>query len=252
MDITFLYILFFTIIGGILSLAGGFILLWKQKLAKSFSLHFTSFAAGVLLATAFLDLLPEAQEAASDNHFLQPVLFGIIFLFIIERFILWFHHHHEVPEEFAKPTTALITIGDSFHNLIDGVAIASTFFVSAELGILTALAVAAHELPQEIGDFAVMLNSGVKRNKVLLLNIVSSLASVVGAVLTYLAKDLIEPHLYWVLAFTAGMFIYIACADLIPELHASTKQDKGWHQAFLFLFGIIVVYVFIQLLAGYA
>lgn len=253
MDSTLLNILFFTFLGGTLSLAGGLLLLWKRRLAENFSLHLISFAAGVLLATAFLDLLPEAlhESETTGADIFVPLLLGVVFLFITERFILWYHHHHNTDTHDVKPTTALITIGDSFHNFIDGVAIATTFLVNPALGMVTALAIAAHELPQEIGDFAIMLNNKVSRNRILKLNVLASLASVAGGLITYFTKDLIEPYLFWVLAFTAGMFTYIACADLIPELHVS-KADKNWHQVALFILGIVVVYILIGSLEGLA
>src|SRR3989344_3322847 len=140
------YILIFTLIGSIASLAGSFFLIFKKTITESFSTYLVSFAAGVLLAVAFLDLLPQAQQAAGELNFFLPVLLGFILFFFAERYIKIFHHHHGHGE---KTPTALVLIGDGVHNFIDGVAITASFLTSVPLGIATSLAVAAHEIPQE-------------------------------------------------------------------------------------------------------
>lgn len=237
-------IIIFTIIGSILSLVGGILLLIKKHLSEDLVLQLTSFAAGVLLATAFVDLLPEAFEE-SDNvaRIFTYSLFGMVAFFIFERFFLWFHHHHET-EKNIRPSVLLITIGDSIHNFIDGVAIAGAFLVSVPLGITTALAVAAHEIPQEIADFSVLLSQKVSKIKTLAFNGLSAFTSLLGAILTFYLADIIEPVLPFLIAFTAGMFIYIASSDLIPELHRSSiRKTNAWHQTASLLFGIFLVIV---------
>ena len=252
-----IYILFFTLIGSVFSLIGGIVLLFKEKLALRISHLLFSFAAGTLLGTAFFDLLPEAASNAADaasnaskniNIFLWALI-GFLFFFLIERFIHWFHHHHEHPAEPAlKPTVALITLGDSVHNFIDGVAIAASFLVNIPLGIVTSLAVAAHEIPQEIGDFSILLHKGVDRKKVLLLNLLSSAAAIVGAVLTFLMADFVTGLLPVFLSVTAGFFIYIAASDLIPEIHEKNKAGFAFIESFLLILGIFAIWVFVSLL----
>ena len=159
-----IYILFFTLIGSVFSLIGGVVLLFKEKFALKISHFLASFAAGVLLGAAFFDLLPEAAHKGEElgiNVF-SWALIGIVVFFLIERSIHWFHHHEEFHEhkKESKSTIPLIIIGDTVHNFVDGIVIAATFMISAPLGIVTALSVTAHEIPQEIGDFGLLLHKG--------------------------------------------------------------------------------------------
>lgn len=245
-----LTIIIFTVLGSILSLIGGVLLLFKKNLSETFVLDLTSFAAGVLLSTAFIDLFPEAMEA-SDNtaKLFTYALSGMVVFFTLERFLLWFHHHHET-EKNIRPSILLITIGDSIHNFIDGIAIASAFLVSFSLGVTTALAVAAHEIPQEIADFSVLLGQKVSKLKTLFFNGFSAITSLIGAILTYFLSEKITVFLPFIIAFTAGMFIYIAASDLIPELHrSSVKKTNAWHQTGTLLFGIFLVIIIKSLIS---
>jgi zinc and cadmium transporter len=241
MDIL-VYILVFSFIGSVVSLIGGILLLTREKFAIKISHFLTSFAAGTLLGTAFFDLLPEATEAGGEevNIFLWTLV-GILVFFLLERFI--HHHGHGKHHEDQKSVVPLIIIGDALHNFIDGVAMAATFLVSIPLGIVTSLAVAAHEIPQEIGDFGLMLDKGVKRNKVLAINFYSAMLAIAGAVLTYLARDFIQGLLPIVLALTSGFFIYIAAANLIPEIHLQEKQKIAFYETIMLLLGVVVIYL---------
>lgn len=234
-------ILLLTVASGVLSLAGAFLLSRKKKWQMSFSLQMTAFSSGVLLATAFLHLAPEAIELAGDAGLvLQVMLLAIIVFFVLERLVLWYHHHHS--PHGPKPAGYLIIVGDSLHNLIDGILIASAVMIQPELGILTALAVAAHELPQEIADFSVMVSSGFSSRKALLYNAVSSLSAVGGSLLVYFALPASSSYLPVTLAFSAGMFLYIALSDLVPELHHHTKDSlQKWLQLGLLIAGIMLV-----------
>lgn len=248
------YIVLFSLLSGTLSLVGGLALLAKPEWVRRFSVHFVSYAAGVLLATAFLDLLPEAFEltAAEPESILLAALGGFILLFLVERIVTRFHAHPAHGDHGAahlhphggKTTPALLLIGDTMHNFIDGAVVAASFLVSIPLGIVTAVAVAAHELPQEIGDFSVMLARGWSRARVIWANLVSSLANLVGALAVFLAQSYVEPTLPLMLAFTAGIFLYIAASDLIPEVTSHTQSDKPSHVAVLLLLGIASVWVF--------
>lgn len=246
------YILLFTSIGSIGALIGGIVLLSREKFALKISHFLASFAAGVLLGTAFFDLLPEAMHEAGGiaGDVLSWTLLGIVFFFLIERFINWFHHHGEFNElkEKSKSTLPLIIIGDTVHNFIDGVVIAATFMVSIPLGIITALAVFAHEIPQEIGDFGLMLHKGLSRKNIILVNIASAFVAVAGALLTYLLGDIIEGYVPLLLGLTAGFFIYIAASDLIPEIHYEKRRGFAFIESLLLILGIVVVWISVSLL----
>lgn len=242
------YILLFTFLGSIVSIIGGVLLLIKEKFAIKISHFLTSFAAGTLLGTAFFDLLPEAEEISGEQNIFLWTLIGILTFFLLERFV--HHHGHGKNHEDTRSVVPLIIVGDSLHNFIDGVAMAATFLVSIPLGIVTSLAVAAHEIPQEIGDFGLMLNKGVARKKVLLINLSSALFALVGAILTYLAKDSLQGLLPAILALTAGFFIYIAAANLIPEIHLRENQKIAFWETVMLLMGVLVVYLFISVLEG--
>ena len=250
---TLTYILVFTLIGSVVSLIGGVLLLIKQKFALSISHYLSAFAAGALLSAAFFDLLPEAAEHMEELGVSVDIplwtLTGVLAFFLIERFI---HHHHSHSQEIEekKSVIPLVIIGDIMHNFADGVAIAATFLISIPLGIVTSLAVAAHEIPQEIGDFGIMLHKGMARKKVLLINFYSSLAAMAGAFLTFIYKDKIEGFLPIILATTAGFFIYIALANLIPEIHNRENQKVAFWETIMLLVGVLVIYFAILTLEG--
>ncbi|MBI3984962.1 MAG: ZIP family metal transporter [Candidatus Levybacteria bacterium] len=255
-----IYILFFTLVGSVFSLMGGIFLLLKEKKVLKYSHFLAAFAAGTLLGTVFFDLLPEAVEEGEhvvemglleDVNIFFWVLFGILGFFLLERFVHWFHHHqHDYGEELVKPTVPLIVLGDSVHNFIDGVAIGATFLVSIPLGIITSLAVAAHEIPQEIGDFGILLHKGLKRKKVLLINFFSALTAVVGALISFVLGERIEATLPILLAITAGFFIYIAASDLIPEIHHENRKGFAVIETTLMFLGVIIIWIFVNVLSG--
>lgn len=263
---TITYIILFTLLGSIVSLIGGIGLLTHKRFALKISHFLGSFAAGALLGAAFFDLLPEAVEEA--HHVAQELgieevnvffwtLLGILLFFLLERFLHWFHHHHQHDDHnhahgvlTKKPTVALIIIGDTLHNFIDGVAIAATFMVSIPLGIVTTLAVAAHEIPQEVGDFGILLNRGMSRVKILLVNIVSAGFSLLGALLMVGLGERLEGILPIALALTAGFFIYIAASDLIPEIHEENRKGFAVIETGLLIAGIAVVWIAISVVGS--
>lgn len=244
------YIILFTLLGSIASLIGGALLLLNKKLIQNLSHYLSAYAGGALLGAAFFDLLPEAFSEQDPIQMLQMTLLGILIFFILERFIRWFHHHHEHPNKEDRAVVSLVVIGDSIHNFIDGVAIAGTFLISIPLGIVTTIAVAAHEIPQEIGDFGVMIHRGVSRTKILLLNVLSAFTSLFGALSLYLLRDTISPFLPSFLAITAGFFIYIALSDLIPEIHQQEKRRVATVETIILLVGILTIWIFVTLLEG--
>ena len=242
----------FTFIGSIGALIGGIILLSKEKFALKISHFLASFAAGILLGTAFFDLLPEAvHEGKKTGVDIFPwALFGIILFFLLERFIHWFHHHEEFhkDEEESKSTLPLIIFGDTMHNFIDGVVIAATFMVSVPLGIATSVSVFAHEIPQEIGDFGLMLHKGLKPKKIILVNVLSAAIAFLGAILTYSLGNILEAYIPMLLAVTAGFFIYIASSDLIPEIHHEKRKGFAFVESALLILGVVVMAVSVSLL----
>jgi zinc and cadmium transporter len=231
------------------SLLGGLGLIYNLTKRRIFLPFFVSFAAGVMLATAFFDLFPEALELGDAESIFMPAFLGIVLFFFLERFLLWFHHHDN--DHHIKPSTILINVGDGVHNFIDGVVIAAAFITDPALGFITTLAIAAHEIPHELADFSVMLHGGVSKIRALLYNFLSALTALLGAVLGYFFLETVEGSLAFFLSFTAGMFIYIACSDLIPDLHQEFKQNKNWNQALPFLIGILLIYLVITFIEGH-
>jgi len=234
------YIIIFSLIGGLLSLSLASLLLVNKKVAAQFARFGMPFAAGALLAAVFLDLLPEGVELGEAEPLFMAALAGIVLFFLAERFIRWFHHHHQ--HESKDPAVPLLIIGDTVHNILDGIAIAAAFLISIPTGIITTLAVAAHEIPQEIGEFGALLNKGVSRRKVLLANILSSLAATAAAVLTYFIGQTSDLPLGIIFGLSAGFLLYVALSDIIPTLHENHNRKKlfDW-QPLLLLAGVITV-----------
>jgi len=247
------WILIFTFLGSFASLIGGVLLLWKKKLVEGKTLTLVAFAAGAMLAASFLDLIPEAlQEGEDSQSVLGAVLIGIIAFFFLERFLFWYHHH-SCPEgkecEAPVPTIPLLIIGDTLHNFLDGIIIAGAFLVNTRLGVITSLAVGFHEIPQEIGDFGVLLALGMEKSKVLLVNILSALISFVGAVSAFYFLSASWQMIPYLIAFAAGNFIYIAASDLIPQLHRSFERKIAISQTIFFILGILVIWITTSLFA---
>lgn len=241
------HVIFFSLIGGVFSLIGGLLLLSRKRDANKLAAYATPFAAGALLAAVFLDLLKEGIHEAEADVVLVSALLGILVFFFAERFLHWFHHHHQ-HKGAQDPTTNLIVIGDTLHNAIDGVAIAAAFLVSVPTGIVTTFAVAAHEIPQEIGDFGLLLHKGMKKSNVLLVNIFSALATTAAAVLTFWLGSAESLPLGVLLGVSAGFLLYIAMSDIIPELHenSSKKRLLDW-QPLLLVLGVVIVGLAINL-----
>lgn len=231
-------------LSSILGLAGGFFLLWQQAWVKKVSSYFLSFAVGTLLAVTFFDLIPEVLAQKEAKSVMPAILLGMIFFFILERFLIWYHCHEENCEVHALPT--LVLIGDAIHNAIDGVAIAATFLINPALGWLTTLAVFAHEIPQEIGDFSILIHAGLSRAKVAWLNIIFSLTSPLAAIIGYYT---ISRQFIWLAtAVAAGNLLYLACADLIPEIHHEFKFGKVLGQIIIMLLGVWLMWYLGQIL----
>jgi zinc and cadmium transporter len=209
-----------------------------------------SYAVGTLLGVALLVLLPEALAHLSARMVLGSVLGGIMLFFLLEKLVLWRHCHTHDCEAHGM-AAPMVVIGDAFHNFLDGVVIGTAVRTSIPLGISTALAVATHEIPQEIGDFAILLNAGYTRRKALLLNFVSGGAAVLGAVLAVFALEWLPQVNQYVLSVAAAGFLYVAMADLIPDLHRGRIDSTTFRQLALAVAGIGTVVGLSALIGGH-
>jgi zinc and cadmium transporter len=253
------WIIIFSLLGGVLSVmvASTFLLL-PENVRSRLVPHLVSFAIGSLLGAAFLGLLPHALMGSGVGDFhniFLAVLLGLLGFFLLEKLVLWRHCHSDHCEahgpdqghghgndEDSKAAGVMVLVGDAMHNFVDGILIAAAFLTDIHLGIVTALAIAAHEIPQEVGDFVVLLHSGFTRAKALFYNVLSSLATIVGALLAYWWLAGMEELLPYVLAVAASSFIYIAVADLIPGLHKRTEVSATVQQMLLIVSGVMVIF----------
>ena len=216
-----------------------------------------SYAIGALLGAAFLEILPHALEHGDPHRMAATVLFGILAFFVLEKLVLWRHCHHDHCEAHDAHAPAhdhgrsglLILIGDTFHNFVDGILIAAAFLEGTELGIITALAIIAHEIPQEVGDYLILLHSGYSKMRALLFNLLSSLATLIGALLAYFALSGLSEWIPYLLGLAAASMIYVAVADLIPGLHKRTELRATVQQVLLIGLGVASIVV-ARLLAG--
>lgn len=265
------WIILFTAIGGFLSaLAASLFLVVPDRVRTRVLPHLVSFATGALLSAALLGLLPHAIEEAglSKTHEIgMTLLGGLLLFFVLEKMVLWRHCHADVCEVHVNPephahdhghghnhahghdqrrdqaSAMLILIGDGFHNVLDGVLIAAAFMTDVHLGIVTAMAVCAHEIPQEVGDLAILLNGGMKPLRALTLNLLTSVTSVVGGVAAYFALAHVQGVLPYAIVLAASSFLYIAVADLIPGLHRKVDPGSGAWQLVYIVLGVAVIYV---------
>ncbi len=245
-------VIFFSLIGGLFSLIGGAILLASKKTAIGLARYATPFAAGAMIAAVFMDLLLEGIEQSPAKTVMLATVVGIILFYFSERFLHWFHHHHQDDESSEvkqnhDATLPLIIAGDTIHNALDGVAIAAAFLVSPATGIITTIVIAAHEIPQEIGDFGLMLHKGLSRGKTLLVNAMSALATTVFAVVTFALGSSNALPMGILIGLSAGFLLYIAMSDIMPELHKHDKSGRlfNW-QPLLLVLGVIVVVLAVQ------
>ena len=243
------WIVLFSLIGGVLSvLAAGVFLLLPERQRSRLLPHLISFAIGALLGAAFLALLPHALSETDPHRIGLAVLLGLLGFFLLEKMVLWRHCHSGECETHTlahggHAAGTLILIGDGMHNLVDGVLIGAAFLVDIHLGVVTALAVAAHEIPQEVGDFAVLLHSGFSRKKALVYNVLSSFTTLFGAVGAWWSLGGVQSLLPYVLAVAASSFIYIAVADLIPGLHRKVHLSATLQQFGLISAGVLVIWL---------
>lgn len=261
-------IVIFTAIGGVLSvMAAGVFLLLPEKQRQQVLPHGISFAIGALLTGAFCGLIPHAFEKVAPDDISKlsaTILVGILLFFILEKLLVWRHchshacaahgedshddhhdhaHSHQANDNSRRVAGMFIILGDSIHNFVDGVLIGAAFLTDPQLGMVTSLAVAAHEIPQEVGDFAILLHSGYTRGKALFYNVLASLTTVIGGVLAYFSLGDLHHVLPYFLTLAASSFIYIAVADLIPSLHQKTDIKTSLQQIGFILAGVVLILV---------
>ena len=228
-------------LGGLLVASG--ILLINESARSRLIPWLVSYAVGALLGVSMLAILPETLELLPAETVFGTLLVGILVFFVLEKLVLWRHcHTHDC--EVHDGTVLPVLVGDAFHNFVDGAVIAAAVMTSVPLGISTALAVAAHEIPQEVGDFAILLHAGYSRRRALLLNILSAAASAIGAVAALVAFDVVPAILPYVLALAAASFLYVAMADLIPGLHRGRTDAHSLRQILLIAAGVGSTLVF--------
>ena len=237
-----IWILLSTFLVSLIAFVGVLALFLKEELLSKILLVLVSLSAGALLGGAFLHLIPEAIETAGEslNVFLY-VLLGFSLFFVLEQFIHW-HHCHKTPSKHTiKPVSYLILFADGVHNFIDGLIIGGSFLMSVHVGIVTTLAVALHEIPQEIGDFGVLVHSGFEKIKALKMNFISGLTAILGGLTAYFLAGFVGGSIVFLLPFAAGNFIYIASSDLVPEIKHNRDLKKNLTNFLVFLVGILLM-----------
>ena len=243
MNQVWLYAIISVIIVSLISLIGLVTISVKIKKLKKIIIYFVSFAAGALFGGAFIHLLPEAiEETSSTLTIFLFVLIGIIFLFIIEKIVNWRHCHDLECKGHPSPFAYTNLVGDGIHNFIDGLIIGAAYLVNFQVGIATTIAVVLHEIPQEIGDFGVLIHAGFSKAKALWFNFLTALTAIIGAIVALSLSTHIENLTMFLIPFAAGSFIYIAGSDLIPELHKEVKVSKSIIQLIVFILGIAIIF----------
>lgn len=240
-----MYIIIAAFIGSIGSvlLASGMLLL-KNVVLNKYVPYIISFAGGTLLGAAFLGMLPKSVTLSDNNNIIfQVVLAAIMFFFILEKIILWRTCQDKDCTRQNSATNSVLLIGDAFHNFVDGIVIASSFLISLPFGIFVTITVFLHEIPQEIGDFAIFIHNGMNKKRALFYNVLSSISTFIGAIGAYFLLDSFKHYIPYALAVSAASFIYIALADLIPQMHNKSHIKDSIKQIMLIFAGIAVILI---------
>ena len=248
---TLMWILTATVAGGLLSVLAASVLALNAR--ASWVPVLVSYAVGALLGAVFLEILPNAiQRATNLETMAATILAGILLFFVLEKLVLWRHCHVEQCEAHDPPVAAhhdhgrsglMIMIGDTFHNFVDGVLIAAAFLANHELGLVTAIAIIAHEVPQEVGDFLIMLHSGYRKSTALFCNLLSSAAMVIGGILAFFALRVLEEAVPYLLGLAAASMLYVSVADLIPGLHRRPELQATVQQVTLIALGVATIWL---------
>lgn len=238
-------IIIFSLIGSILAISlAGIFLLFPSQVREKIIPCLIAYATGILLSVSFVGIIPEALENFNNiNSVFFTILIGIILFFLLEKLIVW-RHCHNSECELHSSHGIIILIGDAFHNFIDGVMITAAFFSSISLGVMVSISTILHEIPQEVGDFAILLDSGYSRTKAFIYNFLSGLSTLLGAILSYFALENLYKLLPFIMAISAASLIYIALVDLSPELHRKIGFKETIRQILLIFLGIITIILF--------
>lgn len=248
MNEIWIYTLVSVLIVSVLSLIGAVVLILNQKSIKKLLIFMVSFAAGAMLGDVFLHMVPELAEENSLTIISSIyILSGILLFFVLEKIIHWRHCHLAAAKDHTHTLAFMNLVGDAVHNFIDGVLIAGSFLLSVPVGIATTVAVILHEIPQEMGDFGILLHAGMKPKKALLFNFLSALTAVLGALIILFIGMSNENITHIIIPITIGGFIYIANADLIPELHKETKISISIFQLLSFVVGVSIMFLMLFL-----
>ena len=240
------WILLSTFLVSLISLIGIFTLAINDKLLQKIIFSLIGFSAGALIGGAFLHLLPEALKGTKSTTVFYYLILGIVLFFLLERYVHWRHCHEKGCDIHAF--TYLNLVGDGLHNFIDGMVIAAGFIVSFKLGVVTTLAIILHEIPQELGDFGVLIFGGFTKKKALVYNFLTALTAMLGALAGYFIIDFSRGFSNFIMPLTAGGFIYIATSDLIPQIHKETDLRRSSLAFFAFLLGIVFMALAKQIL----
>ncbi|MFA7302553.1 MAG: ZIP family metal transporter [Candidatus Paceibacterota bacterium] len=237
-----LYTLTSVVLVSFISFVGVLTLVLKRDALNKSVFVLVSLAVGALLGDVFVHIIPEAYEALGDPTLISMLLIGgILIFFVLEKILHWHHHTKEHAEEHPHPVGNMVLMGDGVHNFIDGLIIAASYLVSTEVGMATTIAVILHEIPQEIGNFGVLIHAGYSTTKALWYNFLSALTAVAGAVVALTLGSVTEQFALWLLPLTAGGFIYIALSDLIPELHKDQRVSQGVVQVAAIIIGVLTM-----------
>jgi len=234
-----LYAILSVLVTSIISLIGILTLSIRENILRKYIFIFVSLSVGALLGDAFIHLIPEAFSSI-DKPLLVSILIigGILSFFIIEKFIHWHHHGEDTHNETIHPVGKMVLISDGFHNFIDGLIVGASYLVSIEIGIATTIAIILHEIPQEIGDFGVLIHAGYSKKRALWLNFLSAILAVFGVAVTIIIGSIAESLIVWFMPVAAGGFIYIALADIMPTLHSEEKVSHSTLQILAILVGV--------------
>ena len=239
---TFLYILLSVIVVSLISLVGVFTLTWQKDKLSKITVFLVSFAVGGLFGDVFIHLLPESYERLGSGLSTSfYVIAGILVFFVLEKFLRWRHCHIPASKEHYHPVVAMNLIGDALHNFIDGMLIGASYTVSIPIGMTTTLAIILHEIPQEIGDFGILIYGGLTAKKALFFNFLSATLAIAGAVIAAVLGNCFSVFAVVLLPVTAGGFLYMAGSDLIPELQHDVKVSTSFFQFLFIVLGVLVM-----------
>lgn len=244
-----IYSLISVVVVSLISLVGVFFLFIKENRIQKILQYFVAFSAGAFLGEVFFHLLPESTESFGGftNELGVLILLGFIIFFIIEKAIHWRHCHNSLDDGHTHPVGAMTLVGDLVHNFLDGIVIGASFLVSIPLGVTVTIAIILHEIPQEIGNFGILLHSGYSKNKALFFNFLVSLSALIGTVLVLLIGSSVENIVKYIIPITAGGFLYMATVDLIPELKEEAEFKKISLQFGVMIVGVVLMYLMLFL-----